>query len=468
MRTRRRRRPQQLFFDLTTSLCWEGAPVGITRVEREIAKRARNYPCYPVRYCFFHSTTLAWYEMSPVLAQAVLDGACWISRDDLRAAHFETMDAGPNDLRNIQESNPAAGLSDAHMIAAARRRLADLPLAEILRVRERNSLIRLNDSGDSRIISVSELSAGKIELGPDVWIVNGGLDWEHKDLRDIRILHEETGFVYVSIIYDLIPILFPQFVIPEYVHLLQHYFGELFWTADYALCISETTKRDTEQYLRDWRMPAIPMRSWPLGSDFSPSSTVLNDNAAGLTPGSYLLYVSTIEPRKNHRTVIDAFEHNVRAGLVDPGTCCVFVGREGWNTDNLLREVRVNPLLKDRILILSGLSDDELVKLYQDARFVVFPSRYEGYGLSLVEAMALGKACISSETGSLKEVGGDAPFYIPPHDVEQWAQVIARFMKDDGLVKRYEKRSRTQHQVVTWDASASLFYDFVHSCMDGH
>ncbi len=212
-------------------------------------------------------------------------------------------------------------------------------------------------------------------------------------------------------------------------------------------------------------MPRLPMDSWQLGSDIGSSQSGDAQTNARLRGSKYLLYVSTIEPRKSHRTVVEAFDHLVRSGQVDDDAVCVFVGRAGWNIDNLLQEIRTNPAIKDRIVILSDISDAELGALYEDARFVVFPSRYEGYGLSLVEAMALGKACISSDTGSLSEVGGDAPLYIPPYDISAWADAIRDFMNDDQLVRSYEQRSRDHYKPVTWDLSADQFYDRLNAAM---
>ncbi|KPF83589.1 hypothetical protein IP78_01785 [Brevundimonas sp. AAP58] len=307
-------------------------------------------------------------------------------------------------------------------------------------------------------MSVSSVLARPVPLKRDTWIINGGLDWEYKDVRKIRSLKKKANFKYVSIIYDIIPLLYPQYVVPFYVDLLKRYFGELFWTADYAMCISATTRRDVENHLQQSRMPVFPMDDWPLGCDI-----VSDDAASGRLPTAlkdrrFLLYVSTVEPRKSHRTIIDAFEHGIRTGQISDEAMCVFVGRIGWNVENLVQEIKTNPVLADRVLFLSAVSDKDLLELYKNARFVVFPSRYEGYGLSLVEAMALGKACIAGDAGSLREVGGDAPLYIDPIELPEWSRAIATAFNDDEMVANLERRSRSEYAPVTWDESARRFY----------
>ena len=146
-------------------------------------------------------------------------------------------------------------------------------------------------------------------------------------------------------------------------------------------------------------------------------------------------------------------------GKLSAEAVCVFVGRVGWNSENLLQEIQNNPNLQDRIILMSGVSDEMLLELYDNARFVVFPSRYEGYGLSLVEAMALGKACICGDAGSLREVGGDAPLYIDPIDIPAWSKAISMAFSDDEMVASLSLASKTLYEPVTWDQSAVQFFD---------
>lgn len=442
-----------IYFDITTSISWGGAPVGITRVEREIAKRAKGRSSLPMRYCIFHMPTGQYYEVQPAFAQRILEGECWIGREALQALSMK-----PETLKAPVADEMPAGLSGAATIATLHRKLADLPLADVLKLRETNPVVTVNSESGSRLESIGSVIRRPVRLRSDVWIINGGLDWEYKNLRHLRCVKETARFKYVAIIYDIIPLLFPHYVVPFYVDLLKRYFGELFWMADYAMCISGTTRRDVEKHLADWRLPALTMADWPLGCDIESSAVAPGRLPGKLVGHRFLLYVSTIEPRKRHRTIIDAFEQGVRTGQIPDDAMCVFVGRIGWNVENMVEEVRTNPLICDRVVFLSGISDNDLIELYRQARFVVFPSAYEGYGLSLVEAMALGKACISGDAGSLREVGGEAPLYIDPFQLPQWADALASAFTDDAMIAALEQNSRSNYAPVTWDKSADLFY----------
>jgi len=442
-----------IYFDITTSISWGGAPVGITRVEREIARRAPGRSAHPVRYCFFHQATQRYYVIQPAFAERVLAGECWIALNEMRSL---SLDNAISD-RDFFDEIPT-DLSGVEAVLALRKRLESVPLADLLILRDQNQFVTVNAGNHHRFVSVNQIVVGPVPMNANTWIINGGLDWEHKNVRAMRKIREKTGFKYLAIIYDIIPLLYPQYVVPFYVDLLKKYFGELFWTADYAFCISETTKSDVARHLAEWRLPALPLEAWPLGCDIEETVGENPGFPTALRDKPYLLYVSTIEPRKSHRTIVDAFEHGVMAGTIPDDAMCVFVGRVGWNTENLVQEIRTNPLISDRVVIMSGVSDEDLVELYKRARFVVFPSKYEGYGLSLVEAMSLGKACISGVAGSLREVGGVAPLYIDPIDLRQWADALVSAFTDDAMIADLERRSLTQYEPVTWDDSADLFY----------
>lgn len=443
------------YFDLTTSISWGGAQVGITRVEREIAKRAIKYSQNDIAHCFYHSGTRSYYVLNSEFVKALFENGWWIDSAVAKNLPVWILDQDQEPLsisldQGVQETGRLIKLLNGLSL--------NLSLADILDYRDKNPLVPVNTSSGVVFLTIDKIVDGVLPLDESAWIVNGGLDWEHKDIREIRLLKQKYKFKYVAILYDIIPLLFPHYVVPFYVDLLKRYFGELFWTADFALCISSATRSDVEKHLSDWRMPKLPLSDWQLGSDL-PSSLEPTRLPKTLSGRPFLLYVSTIEPRKSHRTIVEAFERAVSDGRVPEDAACVFVGRVGWNSDNLIQEIQSNPALQERIILMSGISDGDLLELYKNARFVVFPSRYEGYGLSLVEAMALGKACISGDAGSLREVGRDAPLYIDPIDIPAWSNAISTAFSNDEMVAALSLASKTLYEPVTWDQSAAQFFD---------
>lgn len=443
-----------IYFDITTSLSWGGAQVGITRVEREIARRAVASSRHKVRHCIYNAATGRYYVLRPDFAAAVLEKGWWMDLDAVRGLPLE-----PGMRPGKPAASFSAGDSPSREIVKLHAEAVRLSLAEVLERRRSSPMAPVHVGDEVRLVALGDIIEAEVPLNARTWIVNGGLDWEHKNLRHLRRLKGKTGFKYVAILYDIIPLLFPHYVVPFYVDLLKRYFGELFWAADFGLCISAATRLDVQAHMDRWRMPELPLVDWPLGSDIPQADDVKAGLPKALRNRPFLLYVSTIEPRKSHRTIVEAFDHGIQSGTIPDEAMCVFVGRVGWNSENLIQEIRNNPRLRDRIIILSGIPDAELVSLYQAARFVVFPSRYEGYGLSLVEGMAMGRACLSGDAGSLREVGGDAPLYIDPIDVPAWSKAIARAFSDDAMIRSLEARSRASYSPVSWDDSARLFFD---------
>jgi glycosyltransferase involved in cell wall biosynthesis len=158
-----------------------------------------------------------------------------------------------------------------------------------------------------------------------------------------------------------------------------------------------------------WGVPAertvtIPP---PLGHDFRPLPAA---NAAARArdrfglDGPFVLHVGTLEPRKNHAGLVAAFERLCDAGFPGP---LVLVGKPGWRMGPILERIARSPRVS-RILRLDSLADGDLVALYGGCTLCAFPSHEEGFGMPLLESMACGAACVTSDDPALAELGGDA------------------------------------------------------------
>jgi glycosyltransferase involved in cell wall biosynthesis len=170
---------------------------------------------------------------------------------------------------------------------------------------------------------------------------------------------------------------------------------------------------------------------------------------AGLTDGPIFLFVGSLLPRKNLSRVLDAFallraEHAPDAQLVVVGVKRSF-GADGGEMERTdLAGVH----------FLGYLDDATLGALYRRAVCLVFPSLYEGFGLPVVEAMALGAPVITSTVTALPEVAGDAALLVDPYDVDAIRTAMLRLLQDDGLRADLRARGRRRAADFTWERAA--------------
>lgn len=166
----------------------------------------------------------------------------------------------------------------------------------------------------------------------------------------------------------------------------------------------------------------------------------------------YLLFLGTIEPRKNLGTLLQAFSH------LKEDICLVISGHLGWGYDRVRETVR-ELSLSGRVKFTGFVREEELPALYSAAELFVCPSLYEGFGLPPVEAMACGVPVVSSTGGSLPEVLGEAALYFNPTDADELKHVIETVLHDEELRKRLSSYGRERAKKYTWQNCATGVID---------
>ncbi|MEA3345536.1 MAG: glycosyltransferase family 1 protein [Chloroflexota bacterium] len=168
-------------------------------------------------------------------------------------------------------------------------------------------------------------------------------------------------------------------------------------------------------------------------------------------PEHFILSLGTIEPRKNHRRLIEALSLLRRLGA--EGWRLVVAGEKGWLYQPFFR--RLEELgLEDEVILLGHVPEADLPALYSAATLFVFPSLYEGFGLPPLEAMACGTPVVCSRASSLPEVGGEAALYFDPTDVEEMAQAMYEVLRDGALRAEMQKRGLEQAKRFSWERTA--------------
>jgi len=287
-------------------------------------------------------------------------------------------------------------------------------------------------------------------------LISVGLEWEYSYTSEFAKLKKEQGIKIVSCCYDLIPVLFPQYsVIEGAATLFLNHFLELANSSDLVLCISEQSERDLKAELARTGGADVETLVFPLGDNVPTISTEeISDEIKAITAEPFILFVSTIERRKNHQVLYQAYHLLAKQGKKLPKL--VFVGMQGWRVDDVLKDIALDPLTNGLIVQCNRVNDAELKSLYQAASFCVYPSLYEGWGLPVGEALSLGKVVLSSDRGSLPEVGGDLVTYIDPWNPQQWAEEIWRLLSDQAYLNEQAEKIQAHYKTRTWQQTAEV------------
>jgi glycosyltransferase involved in cell wall biosynthesis len=248
----------------------------------------------------------------------------------------------------------------------------------------------------------------------------------------------------VITVHDLTYKRFPELVQKETLESLHASMLRELTRADAVICVSEATRVDLLHYY-----DVAPARVFTIHSGLAEplKPTVEVD---GL-PGRYILFVSTIEPRKNLPVLLQAFEQVVARGEYNGDL--VLVGRIGWKSEKVVDLLARSPF-RQRIHHLDYLSREALATVYAKAEMFVFPSIYEGFGFPLLEAMAQGIPTISARSSSLPEVGGDAAIYFEPQDVDELGRAIVELGRSPERRSELVERGLERVRRFRWDECA--------------
>jgi glycosyltransferase involved in cell wall biosynthesis len=217
------------------------------------------------------------------------------------------------------------------------------------------------------------------------------------------------------------------------------------------IAISECTKQDAVR-LYGIEETKITVIHGGVDSYFSPASP---EAAAAVRlrynlPERYILYVGTIEPRKNLITLLEAYRALRNR---ETGVKLVIVGKKGWRYENFFEKLEEIGL-EDDVVFPGFVPDQDLPAVYTMADVFAFPSLYEGFGLPVLEAMACGTPVVCSNTSSLPEVAGKAAVLVSPQDVRGWREALDRILTSDELRADLRQHGLRQAAGFTWESAA--------------
>lgn len=456
-----------IWMNVTTSANWQRPPVGIVRVERSLCDELAKLYGFRFKQCVWQGERFV--EWVPRFEAANNDKP---ARQDAEPTQSTTQPALPMifPILSKRQALHAVGqgvlsLSPAwlrpyfnrflHSIRPRLGRVLASKRTKRIVARLRGRVQRHVGTAPTMAPNQSALSAQGMLFAPGDVLISVGLDWDYSYYKQFYTLRKRAGVKVVTCCYDLIPVLYPQYCVNDVAGLFTSYFLEVADGSDLILCISKQSEKDLNDMLHRTGGATPRTLVFPLGDNVPSASTEeISQAVKAICQEPFILFVSTIERRKNHEVLYRAFHLLCSQGKRADLPKLVFVGMQGWGVSELMKDIELDPLTRGLIVRLNHVSDAELRGLYEAARFCVFPSLYEGWGLPVGEALSLGKAVISSDRGSLPEVGGDVVRYVDPWSPQAWADEIYKMATDGAWRLSWEEKAKSGYRTRTWSEAA--------------
>jgi glycosyltransferase involved in cell wall biosynthesis len=297
----------------------------------------------------------------------------------------------------------------------------------------------------------------------DVLLVLGS-PWSHVDYASLIDAHRQRcGLRLALLVYDLIPLRRPEWCADGLVKIFRSCFDNILPICDQIFAISKATAADVEVYAREQGIvlprPVVPL---PIGTGFSVGSTAAQRTDRLPPAGSYAMIVSTIEARKNHLLLFRVWRRLLEELPPERVPTLVFAGRVGWLVQDLMQQIANTSNLNGKLVVIENPSDAELVALYQDCLFTMYPSFYEGWGLPVTESLGFGKPCFISNCSSLPEAGGALARAFDPDNLPEAYRMIRSVVVDPAELESWEARVRQEFKPIPWSATVEALLASLH------
>ena len=407
---------KKVYVDITQLYNWRGKVTGIQRVMYEISSRFRGDESFDPVFVMWDKGTASFYGVD-----------------------FDQIEEF---LKESQTSSTQSGWAQrrARYVALFKRVYRHVPLSR--------TMYNVYSSLRSKAIRLRS-SSGTITIEPNtmLFMPHGGV-WESQTyITEILRLRKTNGVKLVPILFDMCPVISPQFVVEPVQEAFENYMKQILPKSDLVLAISENTARDAKKWLASIGL-ADPknIKVFRLGDEIGRGSA-----KPVKVPSEFIVCVGTVEARKNHTGLYYAYKLAAERGESLPPV--VIAGRKGWMSGDVYQLMTNDPEIRDKFIFIHNGTDDELAWLYQNALFSVYPSFYEGWGLPIAESLLRGTPCVASGTSSMKEIGGDLVSYFSPFSSDQIKDKISAYYDDRALLKSIRKRISKEYKTTTWDMS---------------
>ncbi|MBX3503200.1 MAG: glycosyltransferase family 4 protein [Alphaproteobacteria bacterium] len=278
--------------------------------------------------------------------------------------------------------------------------------------------------------------------------------WRQRPIDDL-IRKRRAGKLRLGVyVHDIMPIRRPELVSNENGAAdFRRFIDAMVSCADWLCVSSRFVGQDLAAYVRETGKRDIPVHHVPLCADLKDrveAESTRRLRGLELPEDGYALYVSTLNPRKNHVGMYWLWRRLV-AELGDRTPPLVLAGQRGWNDRDVFDLMsRDREMWGRHIRFVDGPSDAELVHLYRHCAFTVFPSHHEGWGLPITESLSFGKPCVAADNTSLREAGQGLATHLDDLDGPGWLAAIKRLALDAEYRRDCSALIAARYQPRTW------------------
>jgi glycosyltransferase involved in cell wall biosynthesis len=281
------------------------------------------------------------------------------------------------------------------------------------------------------------------------------------DTGEFDLLHTPAGnppvlstTPLVTTIHDISPIINPSWFSDKYVTFYRILTPIVLRVSDRIITVSEFSKKEIIDKYDVSHREIIPIHN-----GVKPRTKKDGTPCPRVSPGAFLLFVGSMNPRKNLRGLIKAYSQ-YREQATSPLPLVLAGPSKDIFAENELDNI-------EGIINLGYVSEDKLTWLYTNAAVFVFPSLYEGFGLPIIEAMSVGTPVVTSDRGAMAEVAGDAAYLVDPTNVAAIGDGITRLLEDKEYRRELSERGKRRSEQFDWSKTARQTLDVYHEVVDG-
>lgn len=261
---------------------------------------------------------------------------------------------------------------------------------------------------------------------------------------------KKNNFYIVNFLYDLSPILLPQYSHVNTCRNFISFMSAVYEHSDMVFFDSLSAEQDFLRIKKQAQVTReIPTRVTGLGADFAKKkvATAIKDKNKNLRKKKYILFVGTIEPRKDQKIVLDSFNELSKKY---PDLNLVFIGKQGWRVEEFIEKIQNHKLKDKRFFYFDDISDEVLEQFYTKAWIVIYLSKHEGYGLPIAESLSYGNITIASKNSSMYEVGENFTDYVVYGAQNEIIDTVSFYYDNPEIYTEKKQLIKNKFTADTW------------------